>query len=316
MPRLALNSGGRARPIVESLMLEAVGDTRLGIDTSKQRLAPFVKWAGGKTSLLSHLVPHVPLNLSNYYEPFLGGGALFLRICERTARFNGHLSDTNEELVTAYRVIKESPEELIRLLSRFQVEYESAFDKSAYFYAHRSARPTDQVESAARLIFLNKTCYNGLYRVNSKGEFNVPFGRYKNPKILNSDNIRAVSQALENTKAQLRTIDYQDAIASCTKDDFVYLDPPYQPPSETSNFTDYTPGGFSEKDQEELAEEFGKLVDRGCTVLLSNSDTALTSQLYRDFETMKVTANRPINSVGTGRKGYKELIVLGRPRRV
>ena len=300
-------------PIVESLKLEAVGDTGLGIDTSKQRFAPFVKWAGGKTSLLSHLLPHVPLNLTNYYEPFLGGGALFMRICERKKRFNGHLSDTNGELITSYRVIKESPEELIRLLSRFQMEYESAFDKSAYFYAHRRARPTGQVELAARLIFLNKTCYNGLYRVNSKGEFNVPFGRYKNPKILNSDNIRAVSQVLENTKAQLRTIDYQDAIASCRKADFVYLDPPYQPPSETSNFTDYTPGGFSEKDQEELAEEFGKLVDRGCTVLLSNSDTALIRQLYHDFETKKVTANRPINSVGTGRKGYKELIVLGRP---
>ena len=298
---------------MESLKLEAVGDTGLGIDTSKQRFAPFVKWAGGKTSLLSHLLPHVPLNLTNYYEPFLGGGALFMRICERKKRFNGHLSDTNGELITSYRVIKESPEELIRLLSRFQMEYESAFDKSAYFYAHRRARPTGQVELAARLIFLNKTCYNGLYRVNSKGEFNVPFGRYKNPKILNSDNIRAVGQVLKNTKAQLRTIDYQDAIASCRKADFVYLDPPYQPPSETSNFTDYTPGGFSEEDQEELAEEFGKLVDRGCTVLLSNSDTALTRQLYHDFETKKVTANRPINSVGTGRKGYKELIVLGLP---
>jgi len=254
------------------------------------------------------------LNLSDYYEPFLGGGALFFRICERTKRFNGHLSDTNEELINAYRVIKESPEELIRLLSRFQMEYESAFDKSAYFYSHRSARPAGHVESAARLIFLNKTCYNGLYRVNSKGEFNVPFGRYKNPRVINSDNIRAVSQVLENTEAQLRTIDYQDAIASCRKADFVYLDPPYQPPSETSNFTDYTPGGFSEKDQKELAEEFGKLVDRGCTVLLSNSDTAWTRHLYRDYETKKVTANRPINSVGTGRKGYRELIIVGRPR--
>ncbi len=295
-------------------MLQAVEATRRRTDTGKQHLSPFVKWAGGKTSLLSHLLPHVPLNLSDYYEPFLGGGALFFRICERTKRFNGHLSDTNEELINAYRVIKESPEELIRLLSRFQMEYESAFDKSAYFYSHRSARPAGHVESAARLIFLNKTCYNGLYRVNSKGEFNVPFGRYKNPRVINSDNIRAVSQVLENTEAQLRTIDYQDAIASCRKADFVYLDPPYQPPSETSNFTDYTPGGFSEKDQKELAEEFGKLVDRGCTVLLSNSDTAWTRHLYRDYETKKVTANRPINSVGTGRKGYRELIIVGRPR--
>jgi len=235
-------------------------------------------------------------------------------MCARTTRFNAHLSDTNEELITAYRVIRESPEELIRLLSRFQREYDSAVDKSAYFYRKRDWGPADRIQSAARLIFLNKTCYNGLYRVNSKGEFNVPFGRYKNPRILNSDVIRAVSHVLENTKAEIRAIDYKDALASCARRDFVYLDPPYQPPSKTSSFTDYTPGGFSERDQEELAEEFGKLVERGCTVLLSNSETELTRQLYRDFEIQKVAVNRPINSVGTGRKGYKELIVFGRPR--
>ncbi len=226
--------------------------------------------------------------------------------------FTAHLSDTNQELTTTYRVIKESPEELIQLLSRFQREYDSAVDKSAYFYRKREWRPFDRIQSAARLIFLNKTCYNGLYRVNSKGEFNVPFGRYKNPSILNSDSIRAVSHVLENTKAELHSVDYKDALASCGRADFVYLDPPYQPPSKTSSFTDYTPGGFTEKDQEELAEEFRRLVDRGCTVLLSNSDTALTRGLYRDFEIRKVTVNRPINSVGAGRKGYKELIVLGR----
>jgi DNA adenine methylase len=232
----------------------------------------------------------------------------------RNPRFNAHLSDINEELITGYRVIKESPEKLIRLLSIFQRDYDSAVDKSAYFYRKREWRPTDPIESAARLIYLNKTCYNGLYRVNSKGEFNVPFGRYKKPRIINSESIRSASHALAVTKAELRTTGYKDALASCRAGDFVYLDPPYQPPSKTSSFTDYTPDGFSEKDQEELAEEFGKLVDRGCTVLLSNSDTALTRKLYRDFETKKVTANRPINSVGAGRKGYKELIVLGRLR--
>src|SRR4029077_9009704 len=149
-----------------------------------------------------------------------------------------------------------------------------------------------------------------------KGEFNVPFGRYKKPRIIDSENIRSASHALAVTKAELRNTGYKNALTSCKAGDFVYLDPPYQPTSKTSSFTDYTPNGFSEKDQEELAEEFQKLVDRGCTVLLSNSDTALTSKLYRGFETKKVTANRPINSVGAGRKGYKELIVLGRPRRV
>jgi DNA adenine methylase len=142
----------------------------------------------------------------------------------------------------------------------------------------------------------------------------VPFGRYKNPRLFNSENIRAASHALENTKAELHSVDYKNALASCGKADFAYLDPPYQPPSKTSSFTGYTRNGFSEKDQEDLAEEFGKLVDRGCRVLLSNSETPLTRHLYRDFEIEKVSVNRPINSVGEGRKGYKELIILGRPR--
>jgi DNA adenine methylase len=294
-------------------MLQTI-EEQLSANPNRRHLSPFVKWAGGKTSILAHLLPSVPSHLSDYFEPFLGGGALFLAICAQRPRFSAHLSDTNEELITAYGVIKKSPDELIEVLSIFQKEYDRAQDKMAYFYKKREWRAMDPVESAARLIFLNKTCYNGLYRVNSKGEFNVPFGRYKNPRILNSDCIRAVSHALGDAKAELHSIDYKNALLSCRKGDFVYLDPPYQPPNRTSNFTDYTPNGFSQKDQEELAEEFGKLVSRGCTVLLSNSDTVFTRHLYRGFEMKKVTVNRPINSVGTGRKGYKELIVLGHRR--
>lgn len=293
------------------LAVETFENGHLNVDSVEEHLSPFVKWAGGKASLLPQLLPYVPLNLSDYYEPFLGGGALFLRLCRRTMGFMAHLSDTNMELINAYRVIKESPEELIRLLSRFQVEYDSASNKSAYFYRKRDWRPDGQIESAARLIFLNKTCYNGLYRVNSKGEFNVPFGRYENPRIFSSLGIKAVSHALKTTEAELRSVDYHDALAKCRKSDVIYLDPPYQPASKTSNFAEYTSNGFSEKNQEELAEEFGKLVDRGCVALLSNSDTVMTRHLYRDFEMKKVTVNRPINSLGTGRKGYKELIVLG-----
>jgi DNA adenine methylase len=295
-------------------VLQAIEETHRSVDPSLKSPSPFVKWAGGKTSLLGHLLPNVPSNVSNYYEPFLGGGALFFAACGRRPRFNAHLSDTNAQLITAYRVIKEFPDQLIALLSIFQKEYDRAVDKMRYFYAKREWRPEAPAESAARLIFLNKTCYNGLYRVNSKGEFNVPFGRYERPRILNSENIRAISQILKNTNAELRSTDYKDAVESCGKADFVYLDPPYSPPSKTSKFTSYTPDGFSEKDQEELAEAFGKLVDRGCTVLLSNSDTELTRHLYSEFETRKVTVNRPINSVGTGRMGYGELIVIGSPR--
>src|SRR5216117_3179462 len=299
--------------VVTRSMLQAVEETQLSVDSGKQHLSPFVKWAGGKTSLLPHLIPRVPRHLTEYYEPFLGGGALYFGICARTTSFSAHLSDTNEELINAYRVIKESPDELISFLSRFQKEYDSAPDQSAYFYQKRDWRHTGRVESAARLIFLNKTCYNGLYRVNSKGEFNVPFGRYKNPRILNAENIRAVSRALRDTNAELCSADYRTSLSICGKDDFVYLDPPYQPQSKTSSFTDYTPGGFSERDPHELAQEFEKLVDRGCTVLLSNSETPLTSRLYKGFEVRSVTVNRPINSVGSGRTGYRELVVLGNP---
>ena len=313
VPWLISQMSGDAR-VVTTPVLQTVEGIQLRVDTGKQRLSPFVKWAGGKKSLLPHLLPNVPPDLSDYYEPFLGGGALFLGICARTMGFNAHLSDTNEDLITTYRIIKESPEELMRLLSILQSEYDSSVDKSAYFYRKRDWRPTDRIELAARLIFLNKTCYNGLYRVNSKGLFNVPFGRYKNPRLFDSDKIRTVSYALENTRAELSSFDYKNALMSCGKADFVYLDPPYQPPSKTSSFTDYTAGGFSEKDQEDLAEEFGKLVDKGYTVLLSNSETPLTRHLYRDFEIKRVTVNRPINSAGNGRQGYNELIVSGRPR--
>src|SRR5207247_259990 len=210
--------------VVTRSVLQAVQERSLSVDSGKQHLSPFVKWAGGKTSLLPHLIPHVPRHLTKYYEPFLRGGALYFGICARTTSFSAHLSDTNQELIAAYRVIKESPEELIRLLSRLQGEYESAVDKGAYFYQKRDWRPLDRIESAARLIFLNKTCYNGLYRLNAKGECNEPFGEYKNTRILDTYIIRAASHVLKNTKAELRSIDYKDAIAPCGKADLIYLD--------------------------------------------------------------------------------------------
>jgi len=224
------------------------------------------------------------------------------------------LSDINSELINSYKVIKDRPGDLIELLWRLQHEYYHSKSMSEYFYEKRKWRPSDSIESAARLIFLNKTCYNGLYRVNSRGEFNVPFGRYKKPKIMDVENIQAVSRDLRGTNAELRSGDYRSFLSNCGKNDFVYLDPPYQPKSRTSSFTDYAPGGFSEKDQLELAEEFKKLVDRGCTVLLSNSETALTVRLYQDYRVGRVMVNRPINSVGSGRTGYEELIVLGNRR--
>ena len=274
---------------------------------------PFVKWAGGKWRLVRELLDHIPDQFGDFYEPFLGGGALFFALSAREARFNAHLSDLNGELIETYRVIKENPEDLIGVLSRLEDEYEHATSKSEYYYRKRSKTATSSVERAARLIFLNKTCFNGLYRVNSRGKFNVPFGRYKSPKILDAQNIRAVSKTLRHTNAELSISDFKESTTNCHKNDLVYFDPPYLPTSRTSSFTDYTPEGFSPADQEVLANVFDRLVSRGCTVLLSNSDTSFTRTLYREYDKRTVTVNRPINSNGAGRTGHKELIVIGNP---
>jgi len=269
-----------------------------------------VKWAGGKRSILRDLLHYVPSRLTNYYEPFLGGGALYLGVCERTSQFTAFLSDTNKELINAYTVVKERPEDLISSLSILQREYYASSNKKNYYYEKRSWQPHHPVASAARLIFLNRTCYNGLYRVNSNGQFNVPFGDYKRPLLANSERIRSLSDTFRATNAHVKCINYREAVVSCGEGDFVYFDPPYNPTSKTSSFTDYTPNGFSENDQRELAIIFSKLAKRGCHVLLSNSDTPLIRELYRDFSLRSIQVSRPINSVGTGRKGFKELIVF------
>ena len=274
---------------------------------------PFVKWAGGKGRLVRELLSDVPTRFGDFYEPFLGGGAFFFALSAREGRFNAHLSDLNDELIETYKIVKENPEDLIAVLSKLKDEYEHATSKSEYYYKKRSTTPTSNVETAARLIFLNKTCYNGLYRVNSRGQFNVPFGRYDRPRILDAENIRAVCNALRQANAELTISDFKESITKCRKNDLVYFDPPYQPLSRTSSFTDYTPDGFSVRDQEILAKVFGILVARGCTVILSNSDTSLTRTLYKEYDTRIVTVNRAINSNGSGRTGHKEMIVIGNP---
>src|SRR5438309_5884892 len=279
------------------------------VDTGRRRLTPFVKWAGGKTSIIHHLLQYVPEHFTDYYEPFLGGDALFLAVCAKSTDFKAHLSDINGDLINAYEIIKDKPYELKDQLSLLQADYYSARDKSSYYYEKRARQPESEVESAARLIFLNKTCYNGLYRVNSKGQFNVPFGEYKKPKILNSETIESVSSALRETQAELSCSDYKTAVSDCERNDFVYMDPPYHPTSKTSSFTDYSAGGFSEQDQRDLAATFADLSARGCKVLLSNSDTPMMRRLYANFDMKALVVPRPINSVGTKRHGFKELVV-------
>lgn len=275
--------------------------------------SPFIKWAGGKTSIADELLNFVPKEFSRYYEPFLGAGALFFALFRSSRSFTAFLSDTNRELINAYRTARDHTEKLITALSKIQQEYDTTPNREDFYYEWRKSKASTDVDSASRFIFLNKTCYNGLYRVNSKGEFNVPFGRYKNPKLFDSDNLRAVNTALRQTHASLETAGYETAVETCAEGDLVYFDPPYQPVNKTSSFTSYTPNGFSKTDQAHLATIFKELSDRGCSVILSNSNTPLVRKLYRGFNQELVQVNRSINSVGWKRKGFTELIVSNGP---
>ncbi|NPA41800.1 MAG: DNA adenine methylase [Aquificae bacterium] len=262
---------------------------------------PFVKWAGGKRQLIHILKKYVPKSFETYIEPFLGGGALLFELLPQKAI----VSDINEELINAYKVIKDNVEELIDSLKRHRNE-------ENYYYQIRALNPKllSPIERASRFIYLNKTCYNGLYRENSKGEFNVPFGRYKKPKIVDEENLREVSQYLNTADIEILCEDYKKVCRLAQKGDFVYLDPPYHPISLTASFTKYSKYDFSRQDQEELAEVFRELDRKGCYVLLSNSNTEFIKKLYRGYDIIEVSANRFINCKGEGRKKTKvELIV-------
>jgi len=304
--------------IVRNNALKLSGSTQQTVlltGSTTIRASPFLKWAGGKGHLLSRLLAAVPSEAISYYEPFLGGGALFFALSSRRPNFRAFLSDTNADLVRTYNIVKNEPQELIDHLSWYDHLYHEARDKIGFYYTMREWKPITDVESTARFIFLNKTCYNGLYRVNKKGEFNVPFGRNKRPKIFDEGNILAVSKILAQTKASIRALDYRKATENCGKGDVVYLDPPYDPTSKTSAFTDYTTSGFAKDDQEALAEHFATLTERGCAVLLSNSDTPMVRRLYRGFRMKSFTVARPISCIGKRRNGFRELVVFNQPTR-
>ena len=270
---------------------------------------PFIKWAGGKGQLIPHIVRLIPPRFARYFEPFLGGGAVFFQLASPDR--NAFLSDINYELINAYKVIKNHVEELIPALIYHQNEYNKS-PKKYYYHLRDSTSSTNKIKKAARFIALNKTCYNGLYRVNKNGLFNVPIGRYKNPLICDIDNLRKMSVVLNRSGSYLEVNDYKKVLVEKTeKDDFVYLDPPFYPVSNTANFTSYTNNGFSLEDQKELASIFNELTDKGCKVLLSNSNTNEIKSLYSNYShlTQIINVNRSINTIASKRVGHTELLI-------
>ena len=261
---------------------------------------PILKWAGGKTQMLDVLIPLMPNQYCNYIEPFFGGGALFFAIQPQQAI----ISDTNPELINLYRVVSSQVEQLILELDKY-------YNNQDFFYEIRALKfeNLDNVQAAARTIFLNKTCFNGLYRVNKKGEFNTPFGKYKNPNINDSINLLRVSDILKNK--EIIQADYFDVLEKyAKKNDFIFLDPPYFPISQYSDFKRYTKEQFSEQDQFKLSQCFKMLVDRGCYVLLTNSNHPLVYEYYSDFEIRCIDTKRHISCKGGARTG-EDIIVIG-----
>ncbi len=266
----------------------------------------FLKWAGGKLQLIEQLENLFPHKFRNYYEPFIGSGAVFFYVKSKLKPNKVILSDTNEELINCFVIVRDKPSELVESLLNHRKKH-----SKEYYYAVRSIESNrlDSVDRAARLIYLNKTCFNGLYRVNSKGQFNVPFGDYESPSIFDKNTLFQASQLLRGV--HLQVMSFEKILDFAGKDDFVYFDPPYIPLSKTSSFTRYSKSDFSMKEQKQLSEVFEALHSRGCFVMLSNSDHALTRELYRDYKknTVVVRAKRMINSVGSKRGAIDELIV-------
>lgn len=267
---------------------------------------PVLKWVGGKRQLIPEIEKYFPdkKDISTYYEPFVGGGAVLFHFQPKKAVIN----DVNEELINLYKVIKDDVESLIEDLGNYENDedlyYEiRALDRSPEF------KNLTNIQRASRIHFLNKTCYNGLYRVNSAGEFNTPFGKYKNPNITNDTVLRAVSNYFNKSKIKILNGDFEEALKGIRKGAFVYFDPPYDPISSSSNFTGYSEGGFDRDEQIRLKEVCDRLNSRGVRFLLSNSSTEFIKDLYKDYDIISVNAKRSINSVGSDRGEVEEVLV-------
>ncbi len=270
---------------------------------------PFVKWVGGKRQLMTHLQKKLCKNMNNYFEPFLGGGALFFNLSYNLERINFNISDLNSELILSYVVIRDQVQELIEALQNHSYYY--ALNSKDYYYYVRKSKPKNQVDVASRLIFLNKTCFNGLYRVNGDGKFNVPLGKYSKPNIINKENLLNISNLLQTKKVSIKCSDFFDIYKDTQKNDFVYLDPPYYPISTTANFTSYTSNNFKLTDFCRLVDLSEKLHDLGCNIMISNSNTQfiLDSFSSSHWHISYFETNRSINSNPKNRKHCSELII-------
>ncbi len=270
---------------------------------------PFVKWAGGKRQLIPILSENLPQTMGTYFEPFLGGGALLFHILSERDGQICRISDLNSDLVLTYITIRDKPDELIYSLKNHAKRYQK--DSKSYYYSIRESNPRSAIEKTSRLLFLNRTCFNGLYRVNSKGKFNVPLGRYTNPNIVNEENIRSVSQVLQSRKVSIKCLDFETVLDDAKKDDLVYFDPPYQPVSSTANFTSYTHKSFTYDDLKRLAKLCLKLDSKGCKVMLSNSNSQDVVEMFpeKQWRLKKIKANRSINSNSKKRTGHFELLI-------
>lgn len=273
--------------------------------TQSKLVAPVVKWVGGKRQLLPQIIPFFPKRISSYCEPFIGGGAVFFYLQPKQAIIN----DLNHDLILVYETIRDNLDELLENLKLHQN------DKDYYYTLRNIDRDVDKfktlskVERASRLLYLNKTCFNGLYRVNSSGEFNSPFGNYKNPKIVNEKTLTAVSNYLKSNNIKFFNEDFAKTLNRIESGGFVYLDPPYDPVSQTANFTGYNQSGFNRQEQIRLKEACDQLNERNIKFMLSNSATDFIIDLYKDYNIKTVTARRAVNVNGQKRGEVAEVII-------
>ena len=270
---------------------------------------PFVKWVGGKRQLMQDLENNFPNQFCTYHEPFLGGGAVMFNLLSKEPKMPCNVSDFNADLILAYVTIRDKLGKLVESLENHSKNYHK--NSIEYYYQVRKQEPKQQIEKVSRLIFLNRTCFNGLYRVNKKGQFNVPLGRYTNPNIVNKENLSAVSKILQSEKIKISCRAFEAVLDDTKKGDLVYFDPPYQPISSTANFTSYTHRDFTEDDLQRLVDLANQLNSKGCHVLLSNSNSKTVKDYFSEkhWSISEIKANRAINSNSKKRTGHKELII-------